>query len=604
MTILEALVKLRDDIKLWCTNNFNKKLNKNLGTKQADKFLVTNESGEITTADIVTTTDELNYVSGVTSNIQEQLDNINEKKADTSHTHNIEDINELQLKLDILNENISEKVDTEHVHEIADINELQSTLDVLNENISNKADASHIHSISDVTNLQSSLDEKIPISRTINGKPLSSDVSLVASDVGADVEGSANSALEAAKSYADDLASGKSNVGHSHDELYYTEGEIDTKVSEINTSIENIINGTTVVAKATHASDADSAIIANSATSATQDASGNIITTTYETKDEASAKLTEAKSYADGIKNDLLNNAGEAYDTLKELGDLIDDNTDAIEALEIVATGKANAVHSHDASDITSGTLSSDILPVVPVSKGGTGADTLDGAKTNLGIVNIEAILKILMGNSTWGLTYELRGINYIFCTGIGTATETDIKIASNIAGTSVTNIGNLAFQNCTSLTSVTIPNSVTKIGSYAFSGCTSLTSVTIPDSVTYISNDVFNYCTSLTSVTLSDNITEIVSGLFRNCSSLTSINIPDGVTKIGSYAFFGCTSLTSVTIPDSVTTIINGAFEDCTNLTDIYYTGTEEQWVAISIGDSNNEALINATIHYNTATV
>ena len=70
-------------------------------------------------------------------------------------------------------------------------------------------------------------------------------------------------------------------------------------------------------------------------------------------------------------------------------------------------------------------------------------------------------------------------------------------------------------------------------------------------------------------------------------------------VTSIGSYAFEGCTSLASVTIGDSVTTIGEYAFYECTGLTDVYYTGTEEQWNAISIG-AVNTALTNATIHYN----
>ena len=61
--------------------------------------------------------------------------------------------------------------------------------------------------------------------------------------------------------------------------------------------------------------------------------------------------------------------------------------------------------------------------------------------------------------------------------------------------------IGNDAFQFCSSLTSVTIPESVTSIGDYAFYGCDSLTSVTIPDSVTTIGNSAFTYCSSLTSV-------------------------------------------------------------------------------------------------------
>jgi hypothetical protein len=57
---------------------------------------------------------------------------------------------------------------------------------------------------------------------------------------------------------------------------------------------------------------------------------------------------TAATNAANAIKNDLLNGAGEAYDTLKELGDLISENVDAIEALETIATSKADSVHSHN----------------------------------------------------------------------------------------------------------------------------------------------------------------------------------------------------------------------------------------------------------------
>ena len=68
---------------------------------------------------------------------------------------------------------------------------------------------------------------------------------------------------------------------------------------------------------------------------------------------KADAALASAKAYTDSVKNDLLNGAGTAYDTLKELGDLIDDNADAIDALETVASGKADKTHVHVISDIT-----------------------------------------------------------------------------------------------------------------------------------------------------------------------------------------------------------------------------------------------------------
>ena len=99
------------------------------------------------------------------------------------------------------------------------------------------------------------------------------------------------------------------------------------------------------------------------------------------------------------------------------------------------------------------------------------------------------------------------------------------------IIGDGVTTIGQAAFRNRGSLTSVTIPNSVTTIGVYAFSGCSSLTSVTIPNSVTTIGESAFNQCSSLISVTIPNSVTTIGDNAFNGCSSLTSVNIPNSVT-------------------------------------------------------------------------
>ena len=131
----------------------------------------------------------------------------------------------------------------------------------------------------------------------------------------------------------------------------------------------------------------------------------------------------------------------------------------------------------------------------------------------------------------------------------------------------SVTEIGFVAFEGCTSLTSVTIPDSVTWIGKGAFSGCTSLTSINIPNSVTQIGEYAFSGCTSLTSINIPNSVTQIEDYAFYGCTSLKSINIPDSVTNIEDGTFAGCTSLTSITIPNSVTKIGGGAFAGCTSL-------------------------------------
>ena len=135
----------------------------------------------------------------------------------------------------------------------------------------------------------------------------------------------------------------------------------------------------------------------------------------------------------------------------------------------------------------------------------------------------------------------------------------------------SITTIGGAAFDNCSGLTSVTIPNSVTSVGSSAFYGCSGLTSVDIPNSVNTIG-----------------------SFSFYNCSGLTNIDIPNSVTTIGVSAFSGCSSLTSIEIPNTVTTIGIGAFSGCSGLTSINVAGEN------TVYDSRNScnAIIETTIN------
>lgn len=118
------------------------------------------------------------------------------------------------------------------------------------------------------------------------------------------------------------------------------------------------------------------------------------------------------------------------------------------------------------------------------------------------------------------------------------------------------------------------IPSGV-KNFNYTFYECSSLTSITIPDSVTSIGDDALYGCTSLTSITIPDSVTKIGAYTFYECTSLTSVMIPDSVTTIGGRTFQGCASLTSITIPKNVSWIDSYSFYDCSLLADVYFEET-----------------------------
>ena len=133
-----------------------------------------------------------------------------------------------------------------------------------------------------------------------------------------------------------------------------------------------------------------------------------------------------------------------------------------------------------------------------------------------------------------------------------------------------VTSIGAYAFNNCRSLTSVTIPKYVTNIGDRAFYYCIKLTSVSIPSNVTSIGESAFYFCSGLTSLTIGKSVKSIGAYAFVSCSKLTSVTIPNSVTTIGAFAVNYCDNLTTLTLGKSVTTIENSAFDGCCNLTSL----------------------------------
>ena len=120
--------------------------------------------------------------------------------------------------------------------------------------------------------------------------------------------------------------------------------------------------------------------------------------------------------------------------------------------------------------------------------------------------------------------------------------------------------IGYGVFEECTDLTSISLPEHLISIDAHAFSKCSSLTELSIPDTVQHIGYAAFNRCSSLTEITLPSKIIKIEDNTF-NQTAITSIHIPSGVITIGD-AFNHCSNLTSIVIPETVTFIDKNAFE------------------------------------------
>lgn len=141
-----------------------------------------------------------------------------------------------------------------------------------------------------------------------------------------------------------------------------------------------------------------------------------------------------------------------------------------------------------------------------------------------------------------------------------------------------ITKIEVNAFRDCEKLI-INIPSSVNVIGDSAFYNCQSLTSVTIPSGVTTISNWTFASCSKLSSVTLHNNITEIKKGAFAGTVALKSISLPTGIGWLSESVFSG-SGLTSITIPSNITSIWWDAFAGCYDLSSAVFNSPNKWYL------------------------
>ena len=197
--------------------------------------------------------------------------------------------------------------------------------------------------------------------------------------------------------------------------------------------------------------------------------------------------------------------------------------------------------------------------------------------------------------------------------------------------GNNVTTIGTYAFQGCSKLTEITLPDVLTAIPEYAF-GNTGLTSITIPASVVSVGARAFQVCNSLSSITIADGETKLqwlggtymplcnmantssydvylgrdleVSGVRCYFPYATSVTIGDKVTAINSQLFQSATKLESVTLGSGVTAIGSYAFNDCSLLSSVDFTNATKLASIQERAFNNCDAITNITIPASVTTI
>lgn len=139
-------------------------------------------------------------------------------------------------------------------------------------------------------------------------------------------------------------------------------------------------------------------------------------------------------------------------------------------------------------------------------------------------------------------------------------------EASSVLLPSSVTSIGNNAFERCSELKTVSMPESLNTMGKAAFKDCVRLKTMNIASARTIESN-AFDGCTNLSSVILPENLESIGDYAFRNCISVIGMVIPEGAKSISSNAFNGCTACDEIYIWDTAINDNDDRFTNCDNL-------------------------------------
>ncbi|MBQ7363738.1 MAG: leucine-rich repeat protein [Clostridia bacterium] len=174
---------------------------------------------------------------------------------------------------------------------------------------------------------------------------------------------------------------------------------------------------------------------------------------------------------------------------------------------------------------------------------------------------------------SNFDFAQKSSGSDYYYQLRSYSGNTANLTIPSTYEGLPVKEIGEGAFKNNTTLTTVVLPTGLESISASAFSGCTSLSSITVPEGCKIIDAEAFLGCTALTEVSLPAGLEYVYKKVFYGCSRLNTVNLPNSLCLIGESAFEGCTSLESATVGEA-TELRSRAFKDCTALQSFTFSG------------------------------
>lgn len=166
--------------------------------------------------------------------------------------------------------------------------------------------------------------------------------------------------------------------------------------------------------------------------------------------------------------------------------------------------------------------------------------------------------------------------VNFQYAPWYISTSSIDLTIEEGVAA-----ISPYAFYGSTGIKNVTISDGMTTIGEYAFCGNTALKSITIPKSLNTIGSYAFYYCSALENTYYAGDVSEWCKIKFADAYS-TPMSYADNL-------YFGGELVTELTIPAFVTSISDFAFYGCLNITAVYYEGTSEQWMDVTVGKGND---------------